>query len=198
MIYHNVAQNSEDWLILKNGKFSASSASDLWMKEDTKGFNEAIIKVAYERVTGLCQESYSNKWMQHGHEFEPLAAENYEIESFNQTEIIGLYEYNSYACASPDRKIVGENAGCEFKCPSFQVYDEYLRTFKIPKSYFWQIHWQLFCTGWDYIDYMPFISPSVKQILIRVDKDQNILNEIAEKLEYCTKLVDNKIKLIQR
>lgn len=183
MIFHNIDQNSEEWLSLRNGKITSSIASDLFAERNTKTYQNAIIKIAYERVTGENEEMFSNKWMQRGHDKEPIAAENYELLTFNTTENGGFYEYDEWNGSSPDRKIVGLNGGCEFKCPSFQVYDEYLRTQKIPKSYFWQIHHQIHCTGWDFVDYMPFSSPKLKQILIRVERDQEILSQLKEQIE---------------
>lgn len=195
MKYYDIEQNSEEWDEIRRGKFTASTFSDLFMKKDSVGYQKAIIKVAYERVTGESEESYSNKWMQRGHEKEPIAVENYEILTFNQTEIVGFYEYNDFVGASPDRKIVGENGGLEIKSPSFQVYNEYLETQKLPKSYFWQIHGQLLCTGWDFIDYMPFSSPRLKQILIRVERDEAVLKQLTAQLE---ESIEEVKKLIER
>lgn len=192
MKHYDVDQNSEDWDKLRLGKFTASMFSDLFMDKKTVTYQKVIIKVAYEQVTGESEEAYSNKWMQRGHEKEPFAAENYEILTFNSLENAGFYEYNDFVGASPDRKIVGQNGGCEFKCPSFQVYNEYLETQKIPKSYFWQIHGQLLCTGWDFIDYMPYSHPNLKQILIRVERDEDILKVLKEKLEECI----NEVKIL--
>lgn len=182
MIHHEIDQNSEEWLALRLGKFTASYFSDLFMKKETAGYRNAIIKVAFERVTGESEEGYSNKWMQRGHEKEPFAVENYELFSFNTTEPAGFYEYDEWTGASPDRKIVGQNGGIEIKCPSFQIYNEYLETNKLPKNYYWQVHGQLLCTGWDFIDYMPFSSPKLKQILIRVDRNEGILDQLKTQL----------------
>ena len=102
-----------------------------------------------------------------------FAVENYELFSFNTCEPAGFYEYDEFTGASPDRKIVGQNGGCEFKCPSFQIYNEYLETQKLPKAYYWQIIGQLLCTGWDFLDYMPYSSPKLKQILIRIERSQH-------------------------
>jgi hypothetical protein len=178
MIHHLIDQNSDEWMALRSGKFTASTFADLFTKTDGKTYQNAIIKVAYERVTGECEESYSNKWMQRGHEKEPFAVDNYEAFTFNSCEPAGFYEYDDFTGASPDRKIVGQNGGCEFKCPSFQVYNEYLEVNsdpnnpKLPKSYYWQIIGQLLCTGWDFIDYMPYSSPKLKQILIRIERSK--------------------------
>ena len=197
MKHHDIEQNSEEWDALRIGKFTASTFGSLFMAKTTTGYKKAIIKVAFERVTGESEESYNNKWMQRGHEKEPFACENYELLTFNSLENAGFYEYSDFVGASPDRKIVGQNGGCEFKCPSFQVYYEYLETGKIPKDYFWQIHGQMLCTGWDFIDYMPYSSPKLKQILVRVERDETILERLKTQLSICieeVKVLIDKIK----
>lgn len=197
MIYHDIEQNSEQWDEIRRGKFTASTFADLFADKKTKTYQNAIIKVAYERATGESEESYSNKWMQRGHEKEPLAAEQYELLTFTELEIVGFYEFNEFIGASPDRKIKGINAGCEFKCPSFQVYNEYLETGKVAKNYYIQIQGQLMCTGWDYIDYMPFSSPKLKQLITKIERKQDIIELIEYKLEQAIKEVNeliNKIK----
>jgi hypothetical protein len=198
MIHYAIDQNSEEWLALRVGKFTASTFADLFMDKKTAGYQKAIIKVAYERVTGESEVSYSNKWMQRGHEKEPFARENYELQTFNSIEDAGFFEYDDFTGASPDAKIIGLNGGCEFKCPSFQVYNEYLETGRIPKSYFWQIHGQLLCTGWDFIDYMPYSSPKLKQILIRVERDEKTLELLKSKLNECIEEVKILIERIQQ
>lgn len=198
MKFYEINQNSEEWDSLRLGKFTASTFSDLFMDKKTAGYRNAIIKVAFERVTGECEENYSNKWMQRGHEKEPFARENYELLTFNSLENGGFYEFNEWVGASPDAKITGQNGGCEFKCPSFQVYNEYLESSKIPKSYFWQIHGQLLCTGWDFIDYMPYSSPKLKQILIRVARDEAVLNQLKEQLSNCIEEVKILIERIKQ
>lgn len=198
MKFYNIDQNSEEWDGLRLGKFTASTFSDLFMDKKTAGYQKAIIKVAYERVTGESEESYNNKWMQRGHEKEPFARENYELLTFNQLENGGFYEYSEFIGASPDAKIIGQNGGCEFKCPSFQVYNEYLETKKIPKSYYWQIHGQLLCAGWDFIDYMPYSSPKLKQILIRVERDDKVLEMLKTKLNECIEEVKILVERIKQ
>jgi predicted phage-related endonuclease len=198
MIKHfEIEQGSEEWLVKRSGMFTASTFSDLFAKKDTATYRNAIIKVAYERVTGECEESYSNKWMQRGTEKEPFAVEAYEMLTFNTCEPAGFYQYNEFVGASPDRKIVGQNGGIEIKCPSFQVYNEYLETKKIPRSYFWQIHGQLLCTGWDFIDYYPYSSPKLKQILVRIERHDPTLELLKVKLFECieeVKIMIDRIK----
>jgi hypothetical protein len=198
MKHYLIDQNSEEWDLLRLGKFTASTFSDLFSAKTTATYQKAIVKVAFERVTGESEEHFTNKWMERGHEKEPFAVENYELFSFNTCEPAGFYEYDKFTGASPDRKIIGINGGCEFKCPSFQVYNEYLETKRIPKSYFWQIHGQLLCTGWDFIDYMPYSSPKLKQILIRVEREEAILEQLKSKLNECIEEVKILIERIKQ
>jgi hypothetical protein len=198
MIHHAIDQNSEEWDALRLGKFTASTFADLFMAKTTAGYKKAIIKVAYEIVTGECEEQYNNKWMQRGHEKEPFAVENYELLTFNSCEPAGFYEYNELVGASPDRKIIGMNGGCEFKCPSFQVYNEYLETGRIPKDYYWQIHGQILCTGWDFVDYMPYSNPKLKQILIRVERNEEVLEQLKLKLDECIEEVKQLVERIKQ
>ncbi len=199
IVFHDIDQNSENWDELRRGKFTASTFSDLFMDKKTAGYQKAIIKVAYERVTGESEDGmYSNKWMQRGHDREPFAVEAYEMLTFNSTENGGFYEYSDFIGASPDRKITGKNGGLEIKCPSFQIYHEYLETKKIPKSYFWQIYGQMLCTGWDFIDYMPFSSMYLKQLLVTVERDDAIINQLIERLNDSIQDVQKMIEIIKQ
>jgi len=186
--FYDIDQNSEDWDILRSGKFTASMFSDICSKPESKGYQNAITKVTFEILTGKTQKMFTNQWMDYGHETEPEADENYCIETFNQTENGGFWALNEFVGASPDRKIVGENAGTEYKCISFSTYREYLESIEkkgiitIPKDYMYQMQGQMLCTGWDYIDFMPYLSPNLKQLLTRVYRDENIIKEIVERL----------------
>lgn len=196
-MFFDIEQNSEEWYSLKLGKFSASMISDLFADKKTKTYQNTITRIAFERITGRSQEKYSNGWMKHGHEFEPEAAEAYEMMTFCELGNGGLWLMNDWYCASPDRKIKGQNGGIEIKCPSFQVYRDYLQKQEIPKDYLLQMYGQMLATGWDFVDYMPYVSPNVKQLLTRVERDEAKIKELDEKIQECieeTQILINQIK----
>jgi len=199
ILFYDVPQNSDEWNDLRLGKFTASTFGDLFAKRDSVTYRNAIIKVAYERVTGESEEQYSNKWMQRGHEREPFARELYEQLTFTTLKDGGFYEYSDFIGASPDAKISGVNGGCEFKCPSFQFYHEFVESDfkKIPSKYFWQIHGQLLCTGWDFIDYMPYSNPKLKTVPLRIERDDKAIQMLLDQLNYAieqVKIIIEKIK----
>lgn len=203
-IFYDIEQNTDEWYDMKLGKFSASSAAVLFMDKKTKGYQNLITKIAFERLTQKIQKQFSNDWMEYGHITEPEANENYQIETFNELENGGIWIANDWLCASPDAKIVGQNAGCEFKCPSVSTYREYIEqhikktVVELPKDYFYQVHFQMLCTDWEYIDYMPYYSNTLRQLLTRVYRDENILDAIKEKLNEAIYDVNELINIIKR
>jgi hypothetical protein len=198
MIFYDVIQNSEEWDALRLGKFTASEFGNLFMGKETKGYQDSIIKVAYEKVTGYSEEKFSSKFMQRGHDQETLAREAYELLTFETLENGGFYEYDEFTGASPDAKIQGKNGGSELKRPSFRIYNEYLLSQKLPSIYYWQIHGQMLCTGWDFVDFMPFSHPNLKQVLIRVERDEKVLSLLKEQLLISIEEVKKLIEIIKQ
>jgi hypothetical protein len=192
--FHDVEQNSEEWDAVRLGKFTASSFSDLFMKPDTLGYKKAISNVVYQRISGKTYDlNYSSKRMDAGHELELLAREHYELTTFETILTGGFYEFNEWVGASPDGRIEGKNAGVEFKSRDPHIYFEYLETGKLPNVNKWQVYGQLLCCDFDYIDYMPYCDPSLKTLIIRVERDETILKELENKLLESIEIVKKQI-----
>jgi len=78
----DIEQNTDEWVQIKVGKFSASTCADLLMDKKTVGYTGLIQKIIEERITGNPSESkkfQGNSFTERGHEFEPLARNDYEI-----------------------------------------------------------------------------------------------------------------------
>lgn len=192
--FFDVEQNNEEWDTLRLGKFTASTFSDLFKKHDSIGFKSAIYKVVYERITGESYGYYSSKRMNDGHELENLAREHYENNTFTTIINGGFYQLNDWVGCSPDGRIEGEKGGVEFKSRDPHIYFEYLERGKLPEINSWQVYGQLYVTGWDYIDYMPYCHPKLKTLIIRVYPDNNKFKELELKLEECIDIASNAVK----
>lgn len=177
MIYHNVLQNSEEWDALRMGKFTTSCFGDLFSDRSTLKYKKAIYRPVYERISKMKPESYTNFWLDRGHELEAEAALQYELETFTKLETVGFYELDEWTGSSPDRKIVGENAGVEIKCVAFNTQMDYLIADKLPSDYRWQVHGQMFVTGWDYINFVSYC-PGLPLFIKRVERDETKLRDI--------------------
>jgi putative phage-type endonuclease len=195
MIFHNVEQNSLEWLELRKGKFTASTFKDLFMKETTQGYQDAIYKVAFERLTGESPESFTNDWMQRGSELESEAREWYELETYNKVHNGGFFELSEYIGASPDG-LIGIDGLIEIKCPKFSTQIDYLLKKEIPKNYYYQIHGQLLVTDRKWCDFVAY-HPKFKNLIIRIERDKKVDEQILFQLQKAIKEVEQIISKLK-
>jgi len=179
-IFHNVPQNSDEWLKLRQGRFTASSFKDLFMGKATAGYQKSIYRPVYERLTGESPESFSNDYMARGHEMEPYAVEQYEMETFSDTSNGGFWTMGEWIGASPDR-MIGEDGILEIKSPAFNTMINYLLKGELPKVYHWQVYGQMYVTGRKYCDFMSF-HPKLDPLVIRIERDESIIKELEDKI----------------
>ena len=179
----DVEQRSEDWFALRLGKFTCSMFAKLFMGKSTDGYNDALMKVAFARITGKSpdEDEYSNKWMDRGTELEPIAIKAYETMTFNKVKPSGFFVYSDWVGGSPDG-VVGKG-GLEVKCPKFNTHMNYLIDGTLPKTYKWQVHGQMLVANMEWVDFFSF-HPDLEPLLIRVYRDAEI-----EKLWDCLKRV---------
>jgi putative phage-type endonuclease len=195
IIHHNIEQNTEDWHNLRMGKFTASMFKDCFAAKSTAAYKNAINDVVFQILTGEVEESYSNAIMQRGHEIEPLAADYYELLTFSEVKEAGFWEYNEFIGASPDR-LVNDDGILEIKSPKGTTLIELYETMKLPPVYYWQVHGQLMCTGRQWCDFISF-HPSLKPIIIRIERDEAVIKELETKLFECVEIVKQKVELIK-
>lgn len=193
----DIEQNTEDWINLKVGKFSASSADSLLMDKKTKGYQDLIEKIIEERITELPTESKwtGNQFTERGHELEPVAVEHFELNTFKTTTKIGVIELDDWTLCSPDR-LIEENGLLQVKCPIFKTQREYLRTQKVPGNYYKQMQFELFVANRDYnifYSYHPYLPP----VQITVERDEQMISEIIERLEQAKQEVLTEIEYLK-
>ena len=196
MIFHDVEQNSEAWMELKRGKFSSSTFGDLFMAKNTAGYRNAIYRVVFERLTGETPESFSGNWMERGHEFEPEAREKYELLAFNKVLSGGFAELNEWVGCSPDGWVENGERLLEIKCPKYSTQIDYLIEKKLPKIYEKQVQGQLYVTGAEWCDFMCY-HPKLKPLIIRVERDEEMIKEIEDKLNESIEKAKQLIKLLK-
>lgn len=195
MIYHDIPQNSDEWFALRTGKFTASTFKDLFMGKTTQGYQDAIYKVAFERLTNESPESFTNEWMQRGTELEPEARAWYEFERDVKVLNGGFFEYNDWIGASPDG-LVGEDGLLEIKCPKYSTLMNYLMNKELPKNYYYQVHGQMLVSDRQWCDFIAY-HPKLPRLVLRVERNKEIDNEILDKLFEGIKQVEkiiNKLK----
>lgn len=180
MIIHEMEQGTQEWLNVRLGKFTASTFGDLFMAKSTKGYNNLINRVAFERLTGEQAESFSNAWTDRGTELEPEAREAYENLTFRKVRQVGFIELDEWTGCSPDG-LIGDDGLLSIKCPKFSTLMDYHLSGKIPPEYLWQMYGELLITGRKWEDFFVY-HPRLKPILRRVERDEKAMLELAGKI----------------
>lgn len=159
MRFHDVDQNTDEWLDLRCGKLTGSAVGSV-MANFGKAFGEPAKKlaivIACEQVTGKRSliDSYSNAHMERGHEQEPLARGRYEEEFFCTVSKGGFFESGMLGC-SPDG-LVFDDGLIEIKSVIAPVHFANISRANIDPSYKWQIYFNLMVTERKWLDFVSF------------------------------------------
>jgi len=199
----DVKQNTDKWFDLRLGKITSSNFGKI-MANYGKAFGNPAIeyaqKVALEIVTGKRDESgsFSNGYMERGHELEPLAIEQYEIENFVTVTNGGFHVDVQYG-DSPDGH-VGDNGCIEVKSVIPNTQWKRIKKGGIDSSYKWQVqgHLMIGDKEWcDFISYCPEM-PEEKQLhVVRVFVDYEMRTQLIDRLMDFSLEVDKNVKLLK-
>jgi hypothetical protein len=194
--HYSVNQNSEEWEALKLAKFSASCFHEAMAERSTATYKNLIKRIAYEKLTGEHPEFFKSDYMDRGHIEEPDAREKYEILTFSTIKDGGFFELNEWVGASPDGVIDGVNGGIEIKSPAYSTMMDYLKHKKLPSVYKWQVYGQMWVCGFDFVDFVAY-HPKLPFLIVRVDRDELIIKELADRVNSAIVEVKDWVKLIK-
>ena len=182
MIIHDVEQNTEEWLLCRLGKFTASNAHTI--KVANIGLQTLCLKLVAERMTGKIEEGYKSPAMERGHELEEMAANAYELETGTITSKVGFCELDEDTGASPDR-LIGDDGLLEIKCKTDVVYLKELFGCEIDQEHESQMQMQMYVTNRQWCDYVVY-NPNFKQkslIIKRINRDEVAIEKIKAGIE---------------
>jgi len=158
-MFHNIEQNTDEWLELRAGKPTSSSLGKI-MANYGKPFGEPAkkyaVNIAVEQMTGkpIASLGFSNEHTERGHEQEPIARTLYESATFSKVSSGGFFDLGNFGC-SPDG-LVGDEGIIEIKSHIPTAHYANIRRGGIDPTYKWQIYGNLKFTGRDWIDYISF------------------------------------------
>lgn len=194
MIWHDVEQNTDEWEALRMGKFTASMFKDLLSGKSTAGYNKAIQKVAYERLTLESPETFRSDYMDRGHEMEPFAVREYERQNLCVTTMGGFFEMDEFTGCSPDRLVNGDGI-LQIKSPAYNTMMTYLMDKEVPSEYRIQLQGELYVTGRKWVDFMAY-HPNLPSLVVRVKPDLILIPRIKTELEIAIKEANKWIETI--
>lgn len=197
-------------LIMKSGKnkqFSDTAESYLYQLVSERTMNPSIIADDELFEFYIKQTNITTKAMQWGNEQEANARSLYSIKTGRKMLEVGSCKHDIIEkfASSPDGFFYDENTGekicLEIKCLSQKEYIKYLDTvidaeslLKINSQYYYQCHAHMMVTGatsTDFVVYNPFQSIPIH--VVRIEKDDNVAKEIAERVTLANKFIDDKI-----
>ena len=162
MIYNNVQQNSDEWFDLRVGK-PTTSKFGIIMANYGKAFSDTAKKYAHrlamEQITNKKsdEESFSNKYMDLGHEYEPIACREYEQETFNIVSNGGFCEHDKFNVGgSPDGLILDQKGGIEIKSVINWTQRNTIKRNSFDPTYRWQILGNIWLCDLDWLDFISY------------------------------------------
>lgn len=169
-MFHDIAQNTDEWLSLRAGKVTGSAVSKI-MANLGKAFGDPAKKlavdIAIESITGNpISSTYSNDHMQRGHEEEPIARMMYEDEYFCDVDNGGFFD-NGYTGCSPDG-LVGLDGMIEIKSAIPSIHYNRIKKNSFDSAYKWQLMFNMREAGRDWVDFISYCStfPHNKQLFV--------------------------------
>lgn len=153
-----IEQGSKEWHELRNLKFTASKASII--ATAGKGLvtltNEMLAEYFSSQTYNEYTQAYKSSDMQRGNDFESMSRTVYELETGYEVEEVGFVERSKYIGCSPDGMIKSEKGLIEIKNHSDKIFLELMLTGKVDPKYIAQMQYQLWVTGYDWVDYFGF------------------------------------------
>lgn len=174
----NLLQGSEDWDNVRKGIPTASKFGQLLTPAHLKpsaSQTKYIYELIAETLPSYVPRCPSVAEME-GTEKEPEARLQYSIIRGVEVRECG-FVYGDQSMkwgASPDG-LIGDEGGCEFKCPEGHTHLEYLEKKVVPTAHRPQVWGNMFATGRDWWDWMSY-HPDLPPVLVRTERDDKYMN----------------------
>lgn len=198
-------QGSDEWYKERVGVVTASRFSDVLMaikSGEAAGRYNYKAEIVAERLTGLPANSYTTPAMQWGIDHEAEARQIYAViidPSINVTESGLVMHETLKAGASPDG-LVGDEGLIEIKCPNTATHIATLLAGSAPRKHYAQMQGQMWITGrkWcDFISYDPRLNDKLAFFKVRVERDEEYIENMAEEVEKFIGEVDELVKQLE-
>jgi len=186
-------QGSDAWITARLGIPTASNFDKIL----TPGgkLSESARKYAFylaaEHLLHRQLDSIDNlEWVARGKDLEPEAVKNYEFLQDVQTREVGLITTDDGRIgASPDRFIIGKNAGLEIKCPAPHTHMGYMID-GFGKAYRVQVQGQLYVAELDFVERYSY-HPEMPPVLEHTTRDEPYIKLLADALDqFCDDLAE--------
>jgi hypothetical protein len=201
MIWHDVKQDSTEWLFLRAGRPTASEFKKILTpggKLSTSSDGYMSVKL-YEWMVGVpFLDREPTKWMSRGTELEPQAIANYTLQTGNEVIPGGFYMTDdSLVGASPDGN-VGDSALLECKCMTPPGHVLHMILGFDDREYRPQTQGQLYVAERDYGDLISHC-PELPPVIVRKGRDEAYIGLLKDALnQFCETMLQRREELSTR
>ena len=148
--------------------------------EPSKSADMLICQLIAEKLLGQFVDNEESDWMNRGSNLEDIAADDYAFTHDVDLQRIGfcMTDDGLIGC-SPDRFIIGANAGLEIKNPSVAKHISYiLNPESLLETYRCQVLGSLWITELDYWDLMSY-HPYLPRVIVHCEQDEEFNTAIS-------------------
>lgn len=184
--YDDSPQRSPKWMAIRAPRVGASELGAL-MGKGVKGQYLApraklLRELAFQRTFGVAFSKFVNGAMEAGNYYEDFVADQYSNQMGVQLRKVGCF-YNEWFVASPDRDVVGTDGLVEIKWLYDENWSDVVEKNEPKPEHYLQMHGQMWATGKKWVDYVAGNGNTGRFIVIRVERDEEVINQIAEEVK---------------
>lgn len=193
-------QQSDEWFACRAGHATASRFKDILAG---KGAREAYMyELVGERLAGQSKRAHSSKTMEWGNTNEPLAREEYKIQTGNLVQLVGFAVHTRimWLGASSDG-LVDDDGCCEIKSPFNSGIHARTLALGMPDDHFAQTQgnlWILERKWIDFCSYDPSMPSPYNLHIQRYTRDESFIKHLEKEVKYFLADVSIAVKDIQK
>jgi putative phage-type endonuclease len=195
----NMTQGSAEWLQARCGVLTSSEFQTLLMKgkgsAPSKTRQTLLMKKAAERITGTPTESYSNGYMERGHEQEPVARELYEESTGSKVQECGFILNEGFGSSTDG--LVEDDGVVEIKSRMAHLQIELLMSGEVPKEHQAQLQGGMMVSGRNWADFIAY-SPNMPLFIKRVARDEEYIASLKDALAKAEEEINEIVKQVMR
>jgi len=210
-IIKDILQGSDEWLQLRLGVATASNFKNIItpLGKETKGqsggkspLEKYAKKLALELFYDKIKEAeYKSAAMEAGNLYEPEAREAYVKENFQVVEEIAMFKSDCRNFAYSPDGLVDNDGLIEIKNLEAEAHSEILISKKMPNDHIPQIQAGMWISGRKWCDFIAYNryckDESKKLIIIRIDRDEAYIAELAKLAQKTITMRDEILKQIK-
>jgi len=195
----NCEQNTDEWIQARLGIPTASKFKEVQAKKGPrggipKGRQTYLRKLAGEVITGYPMDSYTNSYMDKGHEREEEARELYAFLRGVEPVKVGFIKTETCGC-SPDA-LVRDDGMWECKNAEAHIQIERLENGVVPPEHVAQCQGQLMVAERAWVDFMSY-SRGLPPLIVRMERDEAYIKVLRESVDYFNEELSALVKKIR-